>query len=91
MSRASISPPPARAPLSFGDAGRTFTTSGGYRDELHAMLPLADGRLVAGGAYDQNVGSGDFAVVRYLSNGRIDSGFGGECGWEREPRMNLLP
>ncbi|WP_456448023.1 delta-60 repeat domain-containing protein [Oceanithermus sp.] len=56
----------------FGSGGlvRTGFASGSH-DYLRALLPLPDGRLLAGGRSGD-----DFALARYKTNGGLDSGFG---------------
>ena len=56
----------------FGAGGLVRTGFGsGSHDYLRALLPLPDGRLLAGGR------SGDgFALARYKTDGSLDSGFG---------------
>ena len=63
---------------SFGTGGIVNTVLGdpSIQDEANAVL-LIDGRIVVAGVAEwQNPGRTAFAVVRYLSNGELDSSFG---------------
>jgi uncharacterized delta-60 repeat protein len=65
--------PDGRLDGSFGTGGKVVTGFGARYEPAtaHAMAVQADGRIVvAGGA------SGDFALARYLPDGRLDAGFG---------------
>jgi len=61
-----------------GGAGRVITpVSATNWDEAHAVVRQADGKLVVGGwVYAGNGSSGDFALVRYNTDGTLDAGFG---------------
>ncbi|MFH8738423.1 calcium-binding protein [Streptomyces sp. NPDC017964] len=54
----------------FGNAGRVLTSGGGGAQDV-VLQP--DGRIVIPGS---NGPGGDFAVLRYNTNGSLDSGFG---------------
>ncbi|MER7197849.1 calcium-binding protein [Streptomyces sp. CB01635] len=54
----------------FGNAGRVLTSGGGGAQDV-VLQP--DGRIVVPGS---NGPGGDFAVLRYNTNGSLDSGFG---------------
>ncbi len=59
---------------SFGSAGKVMTdidSSAGY-----GVTVQADGKIVVAG-YSNGVGSTDFALTRYLSDGSLDTSFGG--------------
>jgi uncharacterized delta-60 repeat protein len=62
----------------FGEQGRVVTDFGGDSDRAHSLLLMPDGRIVAGGQTNVNRGSSgvDFALARYLADGRLDTGFG---------------
>lgn len=60
---------------SFGSGGGTVTDLGTNSERLDAVALQPDGRIVAGGQVARQ-GRGDFAVVRYEADGRLDSGFG---------------
>ena len=64
---------------SFGMGGIQTTNLGEGRDLLTGLLLQADGKVVASGWTQQAQGS-DFAVVRYLANGQLDTSFGKEGG-----------
>ena len=65
--------------LSFGDNGVTLTDFGRTGDLIRALTVQPDGKIVAGGATDSQ-GSfspeSDFALARYLPDGRLDPHFG---------------
>jgi uncharacterized delta-60 repeat protein len=56
----------------FGTNGKVITLIGDW-DYAYSLLIQPDGKIVAGGT---NHGSGEFALVRYDSNGNLDNGFG---------------
>jgi uncharacterized delta-60 repeat protein len=66
---------------SFGTAGAVATSPGpGRLANDNAVVVMPSGSIVAGGSMT-DVGNGqgrsDFALVRYLSNGKLDTAFGG--------------
>ncbi len=63
---------------SFGDQGRVVTDFGGDSDRAFALLLMPDGRIAAAGQTNVNRTSTgvDFAIARYLPDGRLDTGFG---------------
>lgn len=63
---------------SFGTGGQVLTTLVGYYDLAHGVAAQSDGKIVAAG-YSLNIGlfTSDFAVMRYLPHGTLDSSFGG--------------
>ncbi len=66
---------------SFGISGKVNTDIGGYSsEEINAISLQSDGKIVAGGIVDINPGNGDadFALIRYNSNGSLDTAFGSE-------------
>jgi uncharacterized delta-60 repeat protein len=60
----------------FGIHGQLTTDFDGFSDEIFAILVQPDGKLVAVGSAVSSGQFYDFAAVRYLSNGTIDSSFG---------------
>lgn len=64
----------------FGTGGRVFTDVAGTQDAAEEVTIQSDGRiLVAGGALNfagMPGGFADFALVRYNTDGSLDSGFG---------------
>ncbi len=63
----------------FGSGGKVVTDFTGSTDRAYAVLVQADGKIVAAGI--ATLGSGtsadqDLALVRYLANGALDTGFG---------------
>lgn len=63
---------------SFGDRGIVTTPLGTDGDTAYALLIQPDGKIIAGGDSDRgDLSSGlDFALVRYLPNGALDTTFG---------------
>ncbi len=61
--------------FSFGTAGKLTTDIGGDDDQALAMALQPDGCVVAAG-WTFNGADLDFALVRYLPDGRLDSSFG---------------
>lgn len=62
---------------SFGNAGKTVTNIGDGTDQVYALARQADGKIVAGGSAAFSTSTGqDFALIRYNSNGSLDTGFG---------------
>ncbi|MEU6162649.1 calcium-binding protein [Streptomyces tanashiensis] len=64
----------------FGTAGRTSVSSPGDGGLAYAMALQQNGRIVlAGRADDPNSSeANDFGLVRFLANGTVDTGFGGD-------------
>ena len=60
---------------SFGNGGKVITDLGGGNDWMNSVAVLPDGKIVAAGQANIVRGFG-FAVVRYESNGRLDTSFG---------------
>jgi uncharacterized delta-60 repeat protein len=63
----------------FGAAGRASVSVPGASGRMLAIVPLSGGDIVAAGAIPENdtiVGVYDLGLVRYLADGRVDSGFG---------------
>jgi len=61
---------------SFGNGGLVSTEFDGMLDAASAVLIQSDGRIVAIGSASSSATFYDFALVRYLSNGSIDTTFG---------------
>jgi len=61
---------------SFGNGGEVSTEFDGLLDNVSAVLVQPDGKIIAVGAASSAITSFDFALVRYLSNGTIDTTFG---------------
>lgn len=55
----------------FGSGGKVTTDFDGHSDSAHAVALQVNGRIVVAGA-----SNGDFILVRYRSNGNLDTGFG---------------
>lgn len=62
----------------FGAAGVvTGPISATGHDQIHSISVLSDGRFVVGGESVTGGGDSDVALARYLSNGQLDTSFGG--------------
>ena len=61
---------------SFGTGGRVTTDFAGLSDVGFAIVVQPDGKILVAGAANQAGTSFDFALVRYNSNGSLDSTFG---------------
>jgi uncharacterized delta-60 repeat protein len=62
---------------SFGSGGIVTTPVGPLNDEPRALVLQADGKIVAAGLANNGVGNNaDFALVRYDSDGTLDTSFG---------------
>lgn len=60
---------------SFNSTGFVITNIGGATNSAQAVILQPDGKIVAGGS-NLVLGSNDFALVRYNTNGSIDTTFG---------------
>ncbi len=60
---------------SFGSSGKVKTNVGPGSDAANAMVIQADGKIIAGGR-SNNGTDRDFALVRYNTNGSIDTSYG---------------
>ena len=60
----------------FGTSGQVTTDFLGKEDDAFSVLIQTDGKIVAVGSANDPVNFYDFAAVRYLSNGTIDTSFG---------------
>jgi uncharacterized delta-60 repeat protein len=62
----------------FGAGGKVLTSLTAANDIAHAMVLQPDGKIVVAGRglKDFETRAGDFVVVRYQTNGSLDSGFG---------------
>jgi uncharacterized delta-60 repeat protein len=60
---------------SFGTGGKVITSFGEVSSEASSVAVQPDGKIVAAG-YANIDGNGDFALVRYNSNGTLDTTFG---------------
>jgi uncharacterized delta-60 repeat protein len=64
----------------FGDQGQVVLDFDNGFDEAAAIVRLDDGRLLVAGTARPDGGNDDFAVVRLLADGSLDSTFG-QDGW----------
>jgi uncharacterized delta-60 repeat protein len=62
--------------VTFGNGGQVTTDFLGKEDDAFSVLIQPDGKIVAVGSANDPVKFYDFAAVRYLSNGTIDTSFG---------------
>ena len=60
----------------FGNGGQVSTDFFGMEDDAFSVLIQPDGKIVAVGSANNPATYYDFAAVRYLSNGTIDTTFG---------------
>ena len=60
---------------SFGTGGKTTTPIANANDEAYSAAIQPDGRIVVGG-YSSNGSNNDFALVRYHTDGSLDTTFG---------------
>ena len=61
---------------SFGTGGKVVTPVGNSNDEAFSVAMQADGKIVAAG-YSYSSSNDDFALVRYNTDGTLDTSFGG--------------
>jgi len=60
----------------FGSNGKITTSIGNGNDEGHSVVIQFDGKfIVAGSTYNSSSQGNDFAIVRYNTNGTVDSSF----------------
>ncbi|MDS4056736.1 LamG-like jellyroll fold domain-containing protein, partial [Accumulibacter sp.] len=62
---------------SFSGDGIVTTAIGNGNDDLYSIAVQADGRIVAAG-FSSNGSNNDFALVRYNSDGTLDTSFSGD-------------
>ena len=60
----------------FGDGGMVITDFSGSYDHALSVVIDNEGRIVVAGYSENAQGNNDFAMVRYLDNGDLDSSFG---------------
>ena len=63
---------------SFNGNGKVTTAIGPYTDVSHSVAVNADGKILVGGFSSQPSTFADFSVVRYNSNGSLDTSFNGD-------------
>ncbi|MBN1595841.1 T9SS type A sorting domain-containing protein [candidate division FCPU426 bacterium] len=61
--------------IDFGNGGMVTTAIGNNDDIAHSVIVQPDGKLVAAGCRENGLPN-EFALVRYLSDGSLDTGFG---------------
>ena len=62
---------------SFGGTGKVITPVGSSNDGASSVAIQPDGKIVAAGYSFNGANSNDFAVVRYNTDGTLDTSFGG--------------
>ncbi len=62
----------------FGNDGKAITDVGGIRDQAYSVAIQSDSKIVVAGYSEGGDGGWDFAVVRYDTNGSLDSDFGND-------------
>jgi uncharacterized delta-60 repeat protein len=60
----------------FGNSGQVSTDFVGMEDDAFSVLLQTDGKIIAVGSANNPATYYDFAAVRYLANGSIDTSFG---------------
>lgn len=68
--------PDGTSDTTFGNGGQVTTDFDGFNDDAFSILVQPDGKLVAIGSAKNPATYYDFAAVRYLANGTIDTTFG---------------
>jgi uncharacterized delta-60 repeat protein len=68
--------PDGTADATFGNGGQVSTDFVGLEDDAFSVLIQPDGKIVAVGSANDPATYYDFAAVRYLSNGTVDTTFG---------------
>ncbi len=68
--------PDGTSDATFGNGGQVSTDFAGLEDDAFSVLIQPDGKIVAVGSANNPATYYDFAAVRYLSNGTIDTTFG---------------
>ena len=59
----------------FGTGGKVTTAIGSVSSTIYSIVIQADGKIVAAG-YSHNGSGSDFTLVRYATDGSLDTGFG---------------
>ena len=62
--------------LLFGSGGRITVDFDGSKDEAYALAIQDDGKIILGGAAGQTVSIAKLGLVRFNSDGTLDTGFG---------------
>ncbi|WP_405168190.1 delta-60 repeat domain-containing protein [Nocardia sp. NBC_01499] len=60
----------------FGDRGKVSTDLGTQADHAHAVALESDGKVVVAGSTHDPAQGDNFAIVRYTTDGKLDTGFG---------------
>jgi uncharacterized delta-60 repeat protein len=60
----------------FGNGGKVVTDLGGFEDAFSVALQTTDGKIVVSGSASNAAGGASAAVLRYNTDGTLDTGFG---------------
>ena len=71
----SFAQPAGTLDASFGNGGKVITNISSSQDKAYAVAIQSDGKILVAGYSSSNVTGKDFVVVRYKSNGTLDSTF----------------
>ena len=71
----SFAQPAGTLDASFGNGGKVITNISSSQDKAYAVAIQSDGKILVAGYASSNVTGKDFVVVRYKSNGTLDSTF----------------
>jgi uncharacterized delta-60 repeat protein len=77
LGTSSLHAAPGDLDLSFGGGGKVTTAIGAANDYAQSVIQQADGKLVVAG-YSWNGSNDDVALVRYNTDGSLDTGFDGD-------------
>lgn len=61
---------------SFGVAGKVVSNFAGLQMDMTSLILQSDGKIIGGGIIYNNYTDSQFILVRYLSNGSLDTSFG---------------
>ncbi|MDZ4405030.1 LamG-like jellyroll fold domain-containing protein [Prosthecobacter sp.] len=64
--------------ITFNGSGKVFTPIGGSYDEAYAVTVQSDGKIIAAGWTRSGSSNDNFAVVRYNTDGTLDTSFSGD-------------
>jgi uncharacterized delta-60 repeat protein len=67
---------PGTLDSTFNKDGKVFTSIGSYKDGANAVAIQKNGKIVTAGYSEDSTGKSAFALVRYLTRGKVDSSFG---------------
>ena len=70
---------PGTLDSTFGKDGKVFTSISGFYDGANAVAIQKNGKILAAGFSQDSAGKSAFAIVRYLTHGKVDPSFGNKC------------